>query len=108
MSRTINDIPANRVACYEWKDLTHAMPAKDAVVCVSVPFSDPPRAIATFDGEKFYLAGTQIILPGVTFWCHAPVTPEDLDKEATEAKKTATAGPDLFTAAAKETELGEK
>ena len=56
-------------------------------VCVSVPYSDPPRAVATFDGEKFLLAGTQIVLAGVTFWCHAPLTPEDLDKEAAEAQK---------------------
>jgi hypothetical protein len=95
-TRTINDIPANRVACYEWKDVEKTFPAKDAVVCVSVPFSAPPRAVATFDGEKFLLAGTQIILAGVTFWCHAPLTPEDLDAEAAIEKKNASAEPELF------------
>ena len=94
--RTTADIPANRLACYEWKDLSQSFPAKAAVVCVSVPFQDPPRAIATFDGEKFYLAGTQIILAGVTFWCHAPLTPEDLDAEEKAAKKLESSEPDLF------------
>jgi hypothetical protein len=94
--RKTSDIPANRVACYEWKDFTKTFPAKDAVVCVSVPFSDPPRAIANFDGEKFLLAGTQIILEGVTFWCHAPLTPEDLDAEDRAAEKQKTAEPELF------------
>lgn len=94
--RTIADIPANRVAFYEWKDSARCLPAKDSVICVSVPFSDPPRAIATFDGEKFQLAGTQTVLNGVTFWCHAPVTPEDMDAEAKATAKKEAAEPDLF------------
>ena len=99
--RTIAEIPANRVACYEWKPVDiagqgGALPAKDAAVCVSVPFSDPPRAVATFDGEKFLLAGTQIILAGVTFWCHPPLTPEDLDAEEKAARKLESSEPDLF------------
>ena len=100
--RTIADIPANRVACYEWKafDISGkggSHPAKDAVICVSVP-NHPryQRTIATYDGEKFMLVGTQIILAGITYWCHAPATPEDLDAEEKAAKKTESAEPDLF------------
>ncbi len=100
--RTIADIPANRRACYEWKPVDiqghGAYPAEGAVVCVSVPFECPPehRAIARFTDGQFILVNSDVVLKGVTFWCHAPMTPEDLDAEAAEEKKQSTAEPDLF------------
>ena len=99
--KKVSDIPANRVACYEWKpvDITGkagSHPAKDAVVCVSVPSHPNLRGIAIFDGEKFRWIEPRTLMDGVTFWCHAPLTPEDLDAEATTEKKSGTAEPDLF------------
>jgi hypothetical protein len=78
MKRLVAEIPENRRAVYEWKDVQHALPAVGDVVCVSVPGIEPPRAIAEFKDGKFLFAFDESPCPGVTFWCHLPMTPEDM------------------------------
>jgi hypothetical protein len=87
--RFVSDIPANRVAYYEWKavDLNGkegALPAAGDVVCVSIPFHADLRAIAEFKDGKFLRIADGEVLTGVTFWCYAPATPEDMTLAAKE------------------------
>jgi len=110
MSRTIEDIPERQLACYEWQPV-EAAPTKlkdGDVCCVSVPFTNPPRAIAEWRKGRFLEAGMGTILKGVTYFAYCPSTPEDFDQDQAAQKKTAANEPDLFAQAAAATELNEK
>ena len=90
MSRTIADIPERQLACYEWKDVSLAARRLKSgdVVCVSLPFDEGLRAIAKWEDGKFFLAETNHILKGVTYFAHCPMTPEDCDAEQAALKKS--------------------
>ena len=71
--RKVSDIPANRLACYEWKEFAKAMPAEGEIICVSVPFECAPehRAVAEFKDGKFLLAFDETPLKDETPRRHA-------------------------------------
>lgn len=59
------------VTHYEWKDVSHALPEEEDIVCVNSPTTVPPRAVAVFESGRFLNCQTLEEILGIAFWCHA-------------------------------------
>lgn len=102
MSRTIAEIPAELVACYEWKPFPEHKPKaadNDHCFAVSTP-SDPDlkHQVGIWDGKIFRTLHHAPII-GVTYWVGLPATPEEQLAELAAEKAAARAAdptPELF------------